>query len=186
MAKKLATAALIVTAFTSQSAQAETVSTETWNANFLDTITIGGLSSPYSEFGYVLMNITDPSGNLIGVEGTFERLNAGPSPTWITLTGNEYDQLGDFINTGISGKIGLLSIGQYGTIETMFGPQEGIILDTTAGFFALTGTTLIPISDANFSVSRPSAVSAVPAPAAVWLFASGIGVFGLSRKKMLA
>lgn len=132
------------------------------------------------------MNITDPYGNLIGVEGNFERLNAGPSPTWITLTGNEIDDLGNLINTGISGSIGLLSIRIVGTLDTVINSQTGPILNTTIGNMVLIDGALAPEFNLTFSVSRPSAVSAVPAPAAVWLFASGIGFFGLSRKKMLA
>ena len=156
----------------------QNVATETWEASFWSEITLSWLSNPYSENGFALMNITDPNGNLIGVEGGFTRLNAWGNPNWITLTGNEFDELWNISYTGISWVIGLLSIWQYGTINTVFGPQGGTILDTTAWLMALTWSTLIPISDANFSVSRPSAV---PAPAAVWLFGSGLWLLGIVK-----
>ena len=59
MVKKLATAALIVTAFTSQSAQADTIGIQTWDASITSPeVVIGGIADMVYDSGIARFDIT--------------------------------------------------------------------------------------------------------------------------------
>lgn len=45
------------------------------------------------------------------------------------------------------------------------------------------GSGFVPTIDARFTISRPGTVSSVPAPAAVWLFASGLPLVAAAARR---
>lgn len=84
--------------------------------------------------------------------------------------------LGDFAGftpTGVLGVVEYMAMGE-GTTDISLGDSQ-----KWGGFFSSTGA-LIPVNYAGSQVS----VSAVPVPAAVWLFSSGlVGLAGMARRK---
>ena len=186
LVKKLATAALIVTAFTSQSAQAETVSMQTWNAQILWDLSVSGSGDIYNNPGDIRFAITGKDGETISVVWSFNPVITGPRDNFINLYGYEEKQDGNgnvyAVDRGLQGQIALL--GTENIAFDQFGQVSGNLL-TSAWLWTISWENFLVDGNANnFTVSANYAVSNVPAPAAVWLFASSLPLIArASRKK---
>jgi len=140
-------------------------------------------------------------GQLI-VDGDYSQLASGTLDVELggLIAGTEYDVLNI---TGIASLEGRLDVDLFDLGDGLFAPSLGdsfdiLLAETISGSFdtlllaTLGGGLSLDISYltdeiGSTDVIRLSVVSAVPLPAAVWLFGSGLlGLFGLSRRKIAA
>lgn len=108
------------------------------------------------------------------------------------------DSAAGTIDVNLSSLRGEFTLGSYGTYDFALWPlttppSGGTTYDGSSGAFGLSWTVpfsfttsgLYPFAvSGNLSVDLGGSVSAVPIPAAVWLFASGLlGLAGLARRR---
>lgn len=143
----------------------------------LDWIDVEGSSSNYGAHSgdFALINNESNTGIIIEAstsDFTFDGLWA---KRWNTLpdSGGEDSLFGTLSGYNDGNLVWLVNTGLNGSYE-FYGPQAGLIDELRLGF-------------GNYFLVDDIELNAVPVPAAVWLFSSGlIGLFAVARRKIRA
>jgi hypothetical protein len=172
------------------------------NGSFEDTIQANGTWDIYAAVnGWTTTNGIEIRNNVVGTASdgkNFAELdtNANSSIDQVisTTAGQTYQLLFDYAGrigeTDLTNGISVFWNGTLlanlaetgGTVSNLWSTKSFFVLGT--GKDKLTFTATGP-SDGFGGIIDVASLTAVPAPAAVWLFGSAIGLFGMSRRKSI-
>lgn len=149
---------------------------------------IGALPSSAATGGTVYTLTGGPENDQAGVNGTptnFQSFLDFANNNWFNAAPTDYvvdipsGDISHFVNNQISTNL----------MDPVFLGEDLPVIESSFGFFTgfqIRDTGLIWDLDSNGQLSLGSPVSAVPVPAAVWLFGSGlIGLVGIARRRQV-